>query len=569
MNAVAPILAEASDVPAERFAAVAARLEAPRQAIDGAFLSVGGRLAECATILARITKTFEALPADLESAELEEATDRLSLVGCHAREIAAALAAEQDDLRRLAQVLASAGHPIHQLRRAVKMMGIVAVNARAVAAGIAEQKDDFDVFTTDIAKLADSATTTIAQFSRTYGRLSDAVETAVVTRDEFEAAHRNTLTALADALAAGINDMTAYRRRAVDASADTGRMSRAIADGVATAVMALQVGDATRQRVEHVESALRDPATSDASLSSLVAELQRRQLVSAREVLIAEMASGEAALGQLVADTRAVVAHARKVYGDDDGSSALGALNAALRQAVAILADCEAERQKLDKVAATVAETVKVLLHHVQAVQEIEGKMRLVSLNAAIKCAQLGPRGSALNVISQQLRALTGETVVSANDAVARLNEGVTIASAFTSVAGVSAGRVSDLEHEAAGALALLESVAQRMRSALRALQADAPVVGQRLNEAMSDLSQHGAISEALCDIEFDLADLVPADGATRDALVQAPEAITLLADLRRRYTMDVERRVHDDYASIRPADTIAPPNDSIDDLLF
>ena len=53
-----------------------------------------------------------------------------------------------------------------------------------------------------------------------------------------------------------------------------------------------------------------------------------------------------------------------------------------------------------------------------------------------MKCAQLGPRGRALDVISTQLRALTGETVVSANSAVQGLNEAASVAAAFIAATG-------------------------------------------------------------------------------------------------------------------------------------
>src|SRR5690606_3993006 len=109
----------------------------------------------------------------------------------------------------------------------------------------------------------------------------------------------------------------------------------------------------------------------------------------------------------------------------------IASLSAQLRTAVTILADFETERAKLETVATAVQATVKQLLGHVEAVQEIEANMRLVSLNAAVRCAQLGPRGASLTVIASQLRELTSETVVAAEAAMARLDESSRLAGSF------------------------------------------------------------------------------------------------------------------------------------------
>ncbi|WP_141728429.1 hypothetical protein, partial [Devosia insulae] len=247
-----------ADTLASRILALAADLAAPRDAIDGAFVAVGGRLAECAEILSRLTDTFETLPVDLEGPDLAEATDRLAVVGRRAGEISVTLGAEQADLNRLVDALRGASHPISELRRTVKMMGIVAINARVVAASVVTDAEDFGVFTTDIAQLSESAATTIQRFSRTYEALSIVVAEAATARASFEQAHRDTLSTLATELERDLAEVTEQRLTSVRSSAVTGQMSRAIADKVATTVMALQVGDATRQRVEHVEAALRD-----------------------------------------------------------------------------------------------------------------------------------------------------------------------------------------------------------------------------------------------------------------------------------------------------------------------
>src|SRR5690606_22452972 len=190
-------------------------LATPREQIESTFLTVGARLAEGAAMLNRVTKVFEALPAELQSPELVEASTRLADVGQQAKTISAMFATEQVDLERLVTVVAAAEHPIAVLRQTVKMMGIVAINARVVAASVVGDSDDFDVFTTDIAKLSESATSTIQAFTTVYRRLSDEVGQAARQRGRSENTHADTLDQLATDMDMALEELA--RQRAVSA----------------------------------------------------------------------------------------------------------------------------------------------------------------------------------------------------------------------------------------------------------------------------------------------------------------------------------------------------------------
>ena len=579
MNAVHSIAAERADARALR--SITADLGAARAKIETAFVTVGDSLTQSALLLTRLSQTFEGLPRDLASSELTEATTRLSRVGQRAGEISASFAAEQDSIERLVAVVTDADHPISDLRRAVKMMGIVAVNARVVAASIVGTAHDFDVFTTDITQLADSATKTIEEFSSVYRQLTGEVHRAAAQRAQFEATHRNTLSRLAERLQQNLSDIVARRQLSADGSAETSRVTQEIAGRVGSAVMAMQVGDSTRQRLEHVEAGLEHLATiaeGDAIPGYVCASVDVPQVVRdglTLEVLQLEatshsfndeVAEAGTALVALAADARTVLDKSREVYGNGGGGqSPLTAFNAEIRAAIGVLRDCEAEREKLATVAGAVDRIVQVLLGHVEAVREIEANMRLVSLNAAVRCAQLGPRGQALNVIAMQLRELTGETVIAAEAAMTSLAEAASLAQSFSaSSGGESAGQVAWLEREAAQSSQLLGAVEQRLNEALALLDTDGPTVLRALTEAADRLSAHEAMSEAIADAAVRKAQL--AGEAAEES--PAPASAEFLALLRKSYTMEAERRTHDGFAGAMPA---AEPDagEELDGLLF
>jgi len=124
-----------------QLAGIIAALAAPRQEIEAAFLAVGQELGDAAALLDRIVAAFEALPRDLDGAEMQEAGAGLGRFTGHAHEIAAAFARERGDVEKLLAAVNAATHPVEDLHRSVRLMGILSVNARIVAAGLSDAAD--------------------------------------------------------------------------------------------------------------------------------------------------------------------------------------------------------------------------------------------------------------------------------------------------------------------------------------------------------------------------------------------------------------------------------------------
>lgn len=535
---------------------IAADLAAPRQDIEAGFVAVGDYLTQGAGLLNTLSRLFEALPEALQGEDVEQASAHLHAVATRAENLSSSFAQEKRDLTRLVDVVAAANAPISDLKRAVKMMGIVSVNARVTAAGIVGDSDDFDVFTTDIATLSNSAGQTIQDFAQVYRQLTGEVQRAADQRARFDAAHADTLSQLGTSLAATLEALDNQRASALESSAETGRVARQITGRIGSAVMALQVGDATRQRIEHVETGLADLATiveGEAAFGETIDAEARPDAVAALSTLLQaqlnetatsfahEIEQAERDLSALATDAQIIMAHSRDFHGGAGQGSAIAELNAQLRTAVALLGNFEAERAKLETVAMAVERTVRVLLEHVEAVQEIEANMRLVSLNAAVRCAQLGPRGASLSVIATQLRELTTETVVAAEAAMARLDESATLAGAF-GASGKANGQSGALETEAALALNMLAGLDERTAAALARRTSDGPRVIALLESAADQLAGQSAMAETL----NDLAVLTAGLSLEPAPLELSPALSAILAGLRKHYTMDAERHVHD-----------------------
>ena len=325
-------------------------------------------------------------------------------------------------------------------------------------------------------------------------------------------------------------------------SAETGERSREIVMKVGTTVMAMQSGDAVRQRLEHIQSALGPgnlQGLESAQIQRLI-ELQKRQLIGAREMLSNEMDVVAYNIAQLVQDVDLLLEQSRSLQNGNDGASALESLRTVVEQNVQVLQRCEVERRKLDVTTADVASKVGSMLEDIASIELLEQKMLVVSLNAAVQCARLDQRGRALNVIAQQLRDLTKDTLTVAGQAVSSLRRAAEISSNFSSsLARTNAASIGKLEHEALQALRLLSGFDERLKTALQSLAQDVPQVKEKLNLVGSLLEASSAVASSFKRVEEDISvhQYVAQDN------LEWPELYEIL---RGAYTMDAERDIHD-----------------------
>lgn len=535
-------------------------LAATRAAIDASVLTAGSKLMQCVGDLNRNSALFEALPRDIRSEELDRACSDITSIGDRAREVAAAFRRERETMDELNRALAVSASPIADLQRSVKMIGILSVNARVVAAELG-QVEGFEVFTVDIDRLSREAGTTVSRFSDLYRRLRGDLKAVADKRQTFEFSHSSTLAGLGEQLATHLERVEERRRSAAEISLRTGETVRQIAARVGAVVLSLQSGDRMRQRIEHIEQALAqgsegadddgaDDGPAGANLTH-IGSLQAELLAAAVEEYDADMAAAEDALTGLSRDAIDMVRSAATLMGTPGRTEEgpISALAKELHRAISLLGRCAAERTELDALAERMASAVAELLAHVEVVQNVEAEMRILSLNATVKCAQLGSRGRALNVVAQQLRDLTMETVASAEAAVDALRACADVTARIRADAGGDLAReIGGIEATAQSAVDRLMAIDRRTNEAIQTLETEGPGMATTLEDAAHDIRTGRRRAAELADRSSWLAANGGPDGTVDDDELVA-SLLGTLDKLRSGYTMEDERRIHDAFA--------------------
>jgi len=567
----------------ESLRAALADLRRAASPIEAMSLGLGAHLARAIDALGRTAANFHDLSRRLDGGELACPVQTL---GAAAARIAG-LATSQDgigdaELAQMAELATAMPGCLARLSKVIAGVKALGVNARVEAAGVAAAGQDFSVFTHEIGRLANVAETGLRELGREVQQVAATLRAARTGRSAFGQTHGQSLAAVAARIAAGLESVTAHRRDAAVAMANAGERSARARARVDEAVRALQIGDITRQRVEHACQAFRLLAETQAAdldteeralLVAMVCRLQAAQLLRTADDISHEMARLTDSLRALADESHALAAEGEHILrGACDSDSFLVDLENEMRNADELLVHYRQAKSGVGGQVDAVSAMVKEMVRHVVSLRSTEVDMRVMGLNATFKCGRMGTEGRALSVIAQELRSHAGQTVETAGALMAHLERAIEVADRLTRSAEVdtSVAGLSTLIASMTDAVGQLGAAARHTEDSLAGLENESASVRTIIGEAMTCLAGQGGIVAELRRIASVLR------SRAGDVRLDDPRAESIrariLETMEARYTMASERQVHllfagDDDATAEPA--VAADEPGLDDILF
>lgn len=547
--------------------ATAETLAFSRRSIEKSFLDMGQRLLDSSRLLRDITSAHEGMPAELQGEDFTDAVALLRTLQKEAGRISVRQDANGERVESMMTMARGLHDPIDSLSKAVRNLGLIAINARIIAAGMAEGSGDFDSFALEMVDLGKNAASIVVEFSRSHRKLIDALTHAGSANEAFRQKHADTLSAISTRLLEQLAVIEGHKQHALADVAQSGRVATQISGRIGQAVSSLQIGDITRQRLEHVEDALSDldahrptPATE-----SLVLRVQVQQLSETASDFSREVEAFAQALRSLSSDARQVLEDSR-TQSDAllaNGGTALAGLVADLGSMTQVLADYETMRTRIEALRHEVGTCVSDMQDRMEAIATLEQAMRLLSINTSVRCSRFGEEGRALRVVAQEMRELAAFTVEAATTITNGLEQSKSALDDTTDDES-DAGSQS-LSADASNAIEKLNAVVDRMRNRADTISKTGPNAARLLQEAATASESYGRHAqgwESLLD-ELEAASALVDEG--EGAVDQA-----LLAGMRQRYTMVAERRIHDELCGeAETADEPPAAGASLEDVFF
>lgn len=552
-------------------AAAAEALAFSRRSIEKSFLDMGQRLLDSSRLLREITSAHEGMPGELQGEEFTAAIALLTRLREEAGNIASRQDANGERVEKLMAMARELEDPIDSLSKAVRNLGLIAINARIIAAGMAQMTGDFDSFALEMVELGKNAASIVVEFSKAHRRLTDALAQAGSANAAFRKKHDGTLSAISIRLGEQIAVIDAHKARALADVAQSSRMAGSISGRIGQAVSAMQIGDITRQRLEHVEDALKDLDSQDRSpaTEALALRIQALQLAETRDDFSREVEAITKALLSLSSDAQRVLddSCAQSDALLSNGGTALAGLVADLGSVTEVLADYETMRTRIEALRREVGSCVGDMQDRMDDIGDLEQSMRLLSINTSVRCSRFGEEGRALRVVAQEMRELAAYTVEAATTITGGLKRSKT---ELGSDADPEAGATTEaLSADASRAIELLEGVVDRMRARAATIAQVGPRTSRLLRDAAlasETYGRHAQDWQGLAAHMDEACTQIGDGGGEYDA--------RLFARMRQRYTMVAERRIHDAFCGesvgdIEQAEHRPDAEASVADALF
>jgi hypothetical protein len=565
------------------------RLESARGVIEARFLSAGDELSDAidgiAALVAQLDKLTGALAPEAIAAtarQLGEAAERLYGLPAQQNQRRAAIG-------RLLEQRAALADRVGDMRQSLAYMRAFSISIKITAGGIVTADAEFGVFAQEIVLRLEAGRTEVERLAGCLATLKVDLEAAVQRADDLSRSCARMIPAVPEQLLASAALMAELSRRTAAAAADAGRLARDVHKKVARMLGALQIGDITRQRIEHVQAGIALLPLDDPSHASLapaaatrmravLAALLAAQLEAALEDFSREIDAMSLGLAGLAADAGALLRLRDLAYGQTSGGSGglLHGLEQRVGDTVGLVREIEEAADQAQETGRAAATAARVLSDQLGAVQEMKTDVTYMALNTTLKSARLGEAGKPLSTIATELRAQAGILEGVANACL------TTLRALVATAAELAAEEETDAAGQGTGG-ALLAAI-ERINAAgdlterdVAALAAQGDAVIDLLTRSTGHVGFGAELGDPLDEVAQALRDLaLDAEPCADD--IAAPLG-AVFGKLMAIYTMAQEREIHAaiaarfgvaaDSSAESPNAAVAAASEDLEDVLF
>jgi len=529
-------------------AELVSRLEGARSRIEQRFLDGGVVLLAVLDVLNRLVASLENLSGSLGDEAAEATIGRLVATVDQLTALPGIEEGRQQRLGMIAVTEKSLGTHIADMQETLRYLRTFATTAKITGAAI----PDFAGFAEEILERIQFGTSEVNALGAKIGTLGGVIGAASAGGGEALQRFRQSVPDIAGNLSCNAADLTAQRRHLSQLAAKVGAAARGVQGKVATTLSAMQIGDITRQRIEHCQAAftfLAEYLSSGAldaaaagRFTALIRHLVHDQLVEIARDFERECKTVVGTIRSFGADIDGLMA----LYGDMDSADghsadrAMRTLEADIAAARAVVREIEQAAGKANALGAGTVETVQELLKGVKTIQLVRTDIHYMALNTNLRCSKLGEEGRAINVVTAELRTFSSQLDEKAECILAAL-QSLEDDAGKLGQAGTAGGGSLDTHLEEA--LDHIRRAGDRMEEDMAALHACGADVSAKAGRTIADLDFNAELGDVLADCSARAGDLVGRDLPDTAGLEEA--MADLGSRIARTYTMVSEREVH------------------------
>ncbi|GGF92085.1 chemotaxis protein [Rhizobium wenxiniae] len=551
------------------------RMETARSRIEERFLDGGAALLSVLDVLNKLIGSLDQITGSLDEetanatmAELQQTVGRLS-------ELSAIETARQAGFVDISGAERNLRPHVADMQETMRYLRTFAVTAKITGAGI----PDFAGFAEEILERIQTGTRQVNEFGdklKSLGSgLGSVMERGAATVERYEA----TIPGIVTGLSTGGAEISAQQKVLVERAARVRQIAAGIQGKLASVLSAMQIGDITRQRIEHCQSTLTLldgyleteagmlMAADRTNLSSIITNLVALQLSQSIDdfdrdtmKIVETVASFRSDLGEIDG--------LRRMMTEGGGDNAMRRLEANVGVAREAVQEIEAVAMEAGELSRSTGTTVRELIDGVGLLQLVRTDIHYMALNTNLRCGKIGEHGKALNVVTAELRNFAAQLDETAERVLAELK------TLETASDKLNIGHEGDsqelLDDRLARAMQSIREVGDRMDAEMDGLSEQSGVAIDQMEHSLSRLDFKAELGEVLRNCADEIS-MVEAAELSADL---EPVLADLGARIGKLYTMVSERELHAAVLGTAPPVETAVvaavmSDDDIDDALF
>ena len=574
-------------VRARESQAIVTSLDQTVQAIEGAFLSAGNILSDAIEGVGELISGLDRLTGAVDQDMVVSTTEDLKRASASLYEIPNGLARRREGLENLIELGGALGGSVSEMKRSLGYLRVFTVYVKVAAAGVREDGQQFSAFAEEISQCLGDGVGHVNAFDSDLEALDRTLRAALRLEAELAIHCADLLPETPNSIIASATGLSDHRVKVAHAATSAMALAKSVRGKVGSVLAALQIGDMTRQRVEHVregigllETAAADLADAPkARVMAIGREFLNALLASARDDFDCEVQLIRRNMEGLAADAAEVLSLLEAAYGrgNSGDEGVLDRLRSNVSCALGLVDKVHGADGAAIAIGQSAASATQQLIARIDDIQRLQRDVQQMALNTRLKCSQIGPEGLSLSVIALELRQQALNLEASAAGAlshVGALERGAEVLTLAVNGSGEEGAR--------AATIALTQAV-DRLNAAGSSLQSDqADLAGlgtsvvRRLQKAASGVELQVAVGAPL---EAALEAMVGLAGNAAACDSEIAGVVTeFLGGLAKSYTMAPERSVHQVVAAALavPAGVVDQPPaaaqdavQSLDDMLF
>ncbi len=442
------------------------------------------------------------------------------------------------------------GH-IEDIHETIRYLKTFAVTVKIAGAGLAE----FSGFADEIRERIQSGADEVSRF----GANLEAMRLQLTDARTFSSKTLSDFGSTIPSIIKGLNENSAriveQHREMAEIAGQVKKIAQGVQGKIASTLSNLQIGDITRQRIEHIQSTLQ-------LLNEFVASPEGEALDHDEQAVLREAVLQliSAQMDETAADFQrdcAKIFNSISSFTDDaarilslrdelvDRSSngdknVLSLMEKDIVEACKLAERVQGSSGEADSVVSSVAESAKELLRGIEVLRSIKIDIHYMALNSNLRCSKLGEAGRSVNVVSGEMRIFAGKLETPA-DAIVEELRGVEVATQALVEQGQ--GLSKNFSAPLNEALESIQNAKSRMEHGTQALAEEGQAVFTRISAAVVNLdfeSELGATFNDCCNIAAQLS-----EGFQADVSGFADKIEGFASRVYKLYTMAHEREIH------------------------